>query len=151
GKNAWVEKRRLEKQWKDVVAYDASDLEQWVEQSIPGQAWFANETQRPSRGVRTLERYWMEWASVAEPTLSEELFASAVIGSRDTILRYVSKPPNGPLTIAADSAGEAVAFIAQAFGVAGGNELAQYRDKVLLLEKPGVLPEISEGVKGAVV
>ena len=43
GKDKWVKDRKAQGQWKDVRAYDASDLEQWLEQSISGQAWFAND------------------------------------------------------------------------------------------------------------
>src|SRR3546814_6710465 len=34
GKESWVKDRKKEKLWKHVRAYDASDLEQWLEQSI---------------------------------------------------------------------------------------------------------------------
>ena len=36
---ARVTEKKKEGSWKDVRAYDSSDLEQWVEQSLPGQAW----------------------------------------------------------------------------------------------------------------
>lgn len=35
GKDAWAKQRRAEQHWKDVRALDASDLEQWLEQSVP--------------------------------------------------------------------------------------------------------------------
>jgi len=43
----WPGKTTLEKQkneasdWKAVTVFDASDLEQWLEQSVPAQIWFA--------------------------------------------------------------------------------------------------------------
>lgn len=45
-KTTWVAANKAKGLWKDVRAYDASDLEQWLEQSLPAQAWFA-----PSTGV----------------------------------------------------------------------------------------------------
>src|SRR6185369_7961213 len=62
GKAAWVRATRAKRCWKDVRAYDASDLEQWVEQSLPAQAWFANETHLPGHGVRSLDACWKDWA-----------------------------------------------------------------------------------------
>lgn len=59
--------------WKDIRAYDASDLEQWMEQSVSSRIWFANETGRPSDGVRTLERCWADWANVTDPYLHSSL------------------------------------------------------------------------------
>ena len=46
---AWVEAKKAKRLWKDVRAYDASDLEQWLEQSLPAQAWFANERHIPAQ------------------------------------------------------------------------------------------------------
>lgn len=60
GKVAWIKENRAKASWKDVRAYDSSDLEQWLEQSIAGQAWFANETRRPSDGIRCLDKSWAD-------------------------------------------------------------------------------------------
>lgn len=47
GKAKWETDAKAKGQWKDVRAYDAQDLEQWLEQSLAGQAWLANETHHP--------------------------------------------------------------------------------------------------------
>ena len=44
GKDAWALEKRDEGQWKDVRAYDASDLEQWLEQSIAVQSWMSGDS-----------------------------------------------------------------------------------------------------------
>ena len=31
-------------EWRDVRAYDAVDLEQWLEQSLPAQTWLLDDT-----------------------------------------------------------------------------------------------------------
>jgi hypothetical protein len=36
--------------WKAVRAFDASDLEQWLEQSIPAQVWLAEQLALPVNG-----------------------------------------------------------------------------------------------------
>ncbi len=41
GEKRWVALQVGKHEWKDVRAYDASDLEQCLEQSIPAQAWLA--------------------------------------------------------------------------------------------------------------
>ena len=38
GKDKWVKEKEALGEWKSVRAYDASDLEQWLEQSIPRKA-----------------------------------------------------------------------------------------------------------------
>lgn len=72
-KSKWVTEKKAEGSWMDVRAYDSSDLEQWLEQSLPGQAWFANETGVPAKDVRSLDKCWVDWANVAIPPLPGSL------------------------------------------------------------------------------
>ena len=58
GKDKWIAAAKAKKSWKDVRAYDAADIEQWLEQSLAGQTWFANETQIPAEDVRSLDKCW---------------------------------------------------------------------------------------------
>lgn len=147
GKTAWIKTQKTKNEWKNVRAYDSSDLEQWLEQSIAGQTWFANETHILSKGVRTLEKCWTDWADVVSPSLSGELFRSAIENAKQIILSRLSNQPYEPTVIAADSADEALAFLAQLFGGAGGEELAKYRDHILVFDEPGVLPILAQGTK----
>jgi plasmid maintenance system antidote protein VapI len=143
GKATWVAARKAKGLWKDVRAYDASDLEQWLEQSLPAQAWFANERHIPAQHVRSLDKCWADWATVSTPPLTGALFSSAIEATKRTMLSRLSKPSEGPIIITADSTEEALAFLAQLLGERGGEELASYRDRVLVFDKPGVLPRLA--------
>jgi addiction module HigA family antidote len=147
GKAAWVAATKAKGVWKDVRAYDASDLEQWIEQSLPGQAWFANERHIPAQDVRSLDKCWADWADVATPPLTGALFNSAIEATKRTMVSRLSKPSGGPILIAADSTEEALAFLAQLLGERGGEELASYRDRVLVFDKPGVFPRLAAAVQ----
>lgn len=139
GKSDWAVQRRAEKQWKDVRAYDASDLEQWLEQSIPGQVWFSNETNTPSKGALALSAYWKTWSADCKPALVHSLFSEALSG--DTSEKIAKKlEANGTVTISADSRGEGLAFIDAAF--ASEKELQELRDRMVLFSEPGVLPAL---------
>jgi addiction module HigA family antidote len=142
-KAAWIATKRAKRLWKDVRAYDASDLEQWLEQSLPGQAWFANETHVPAEHVRSLDKCWADWANVATPPLTGALFSSAIEATKRTMLSRLSKASEGPILIAADSTEEALAFLAQLLVERGGDELRSYRDRVLVFDKTGVLPRLA--------
>lgn len=147
GKSTWAKAARAKGQWKAVRVYDASDLEQWIEQSLPGQAWFASETHLPAQDVRSLDKCWIDWANVSTPPLAGELFNSAIDAAKRTMLSRLSGQPDGPIVIAADSTEEALAFLAQLLGERGGEELAAYRDRVLIFDKPGVLPRLAQGAQ----
>jgi hypothetical protein len=40
-------------EWKAVRAFDASDLEQWLEESVPAQLWLAQKLGLPTTHRRT--------------------------------------------------------------------------------------------------
>lgn len=145
GKSTWVAEAKAKRLWKDVVAFDASDIEQWLEQSLPAQVWFAGETNSAAQHVRSLDKCWADWANVSTPPLTGTLFSSAIEATKRTALSRLSKPAEGPIRIAADSTEEALAFIAQLFGDSGGEELVSYRDRVLVFDQPGVLPRLAVG------
>ena len=135
GKNDWEKERRAEGQWKDVRVFDSSDLEQWMEQSIPAQAWFADETGIPNEGAFSLEACWKEWQADCEPALVPELFDQAVGEYRRHVLRWLEEKPGRPLMISADSAEEGLAFLHVVFS---GDEppLRENGDKIVVFKKP---------------
>ncbi|MBN9495236.1 MAG: HigA family addiction module antidote protein [Alphaproteobacteria bacterium] len=142
GKIDWVVAMRATKQWRDVRAYDASDLEQWLEQSPAAQAWFAGETQRPSEGVRSLDRCWSDWTNAANPHLAAELFDTAKSVVKPKIVSMLAVPAEKPLIVSADSKDEALAAIAQTFSEP---DLVGKRDRVLVFDRPGSLTKLAHG------
>ena len=111
GKQTWAKEKAALGPWKDVRAYDASDLEQWLEQSAPTQVWFTERLGQPVEGYRSLEQCWSKWASVCEPVLSPALFDPAVERFSKDFKNWLENPPARPFIIAADSRDEALAFL----------------------------------------
>jgi addiction module HigA family antidote len=141
-KDTWAAERRDEGVWKDVRAYDRSDLEQWLEQSIPAQAWFANETGRPESKVRSLDKAWRDWTGVATPPMSVRLFDTAIDAGEQTLDRYLSNKPSRPLVIVADSTNEALAYLSAQ--ISSDNErLGKFRDRVVIFDQPGVFEKLA--------
>lgn len=147
GKAKWTDAKKKEHLWKDVRAYDASDLEQWLEQSLAGQAWFANETHNVNNGVRSLDKCWNDWADVSEPPLTGKLFTSAIQAAKRKILSRLSKCSEGPTIVAADSKEEALAFVSQLLSQTAEPELAYFRDRVLVFDEPGALAKLAESTQ----
>ncbi len=111
GKRSWAEGKKTRSEWRNVRAFDASDLEQWLERSIPAQARMREFQGGAGQGVTTLGRIWLEWAHVTEPELPEELFASAGERHRGQIEDWLKALPGRPLVVTADSTLEALAFL----------------------------------------
>lgn len=145
GKDEWVKARKKEKLWKDVRAYDASDLEQWLEQSIPGQVWFANETGQDAQGALSLDKAWKIWAADCEPPLKPSLFDDALAAYRSTLKRAVTATDYKPIVISADSRDEALAFLCAGFS-ADDAELGQFRDRIIVFRETGALSKFAAQV-----
>ena len=111
GKETWGKEKAALGDWKDVRAHDASDLEQWLEQSAPTQVWFAERLGNQTSGYRSLDGYWSDWAEICDPELSPGLFDAAVQEFSAEFRRWLGEPPVRPFIVAADSREEALAFL----------------------------------------
>ena len=132
-KNTWAESKQQSGGWKAVRAYDASDLEQWLEQSVSTQAWFAERLGIDVDGATTLDACWKEWADASEPPLSKTLFRTSVETARDKLQAWLSEPPLKPFIITADSETEALAFVSCALEALGKSP-GEFYDRTLVLK-----------------
>ena len=114
-KDKWAQAKNATGEWKAVMAFDASDLEQWLEQSIAGQIWLADQLELPTQGCQTLDRFWDDWRSASDPLMTDKVFAPSVEVHLTRFKEWLAKPSGQPLYVAADSTGEAVAFLAGLF------------------------------------
>ena len=110
-KNSWVERKRESNYWKDVRCYDASDLEQWVEQSAPTQIWFAEQIGITVNGLMSLDQCWSRWSEVCEKGFPKKMFEGSIKKHSEKIQQWLDAPPTEKLVIAADSEQEALAFL----------------------------------------
>ncbi len=136
GKTTWEKQKNEAGDWKAVRAFDASDLEQWLEQSVPAQIWLAEQLGLPISGYETLEQAWHRWADASEPHLTPEIFASSIAAYRGTFRAWLEKPSDRPFVVAADSQGEALAFLACLFD---DEELRQFKDLSAVFASPATL------------
>ena len=145
GKTAWIKEQKAKKNWKDVRAYDASDLEQWLEQSLPGQAWFANETGQDADGALSLDEAWKVWNADCEPELTPALFADAIRSAEATVRRGLTEMPYRPLVVTADSKDEALGFLSAVFAP-DSEQFGVFRDRIIVFRKPGALSKLASKV-----
>ena len=114
GKDEWAEERRAEHTWKDVGAYDATDLAQWINDAPGVGARFAREIGKlPMSGVQSLEAFWEEWSHATAPALAREV----VLAGRDKEIErlgvWATSAPRS-LYVQAETRDEAIAFVAAA-------------------------------------
>ena len=113
GKVEWERKKKADGDWKAVKAFDASDLEQWIEETITPRIWLAGKLRIPTAGFQTADRFWDCWARASDPPLTAAIFTPSLDAHVQNFKKWLEKDPSdGPFTVAADSKEEAVAFIA---------------------------------------
>ena len=144
-KDDWIRDRQVEGQWRVVRAWDASDLEQWLEQSIPVQAWFGACRGLNMSGVKSLDRCWVEWCADCRPSFTEDIFAESMAAFQDKVLSHLRDGPGELLRIVADSRQEGLAFLSSALPQEGE---AGFRDRVVVFSQPGPLSELAVGSPG---
>lgn len=141
GKDDWKRAQQSKKLWKNVVVLDSSDLEQWIEQSIPAQVWFRNELGRNYRGTLSLDRCWVQWNADCDPAFTTDVFDEASLIAGKKLLSHLQKS-DATLRIAADSILEGLAFI-HAMLSSEEPELAALRDRVVVFSEKGPLTELA--------
>ena len=113
GKAQWVRRKEDTENWMAVRAYDASDLEQWLETTVAPRIWLAGELGIPTEGFETADRFWDRWAAASAPPMTPAIFAPSVVARAKEFKQWLDgKPGDRPFTVAADSREEAIAFVA---------------------------------------
>ena len=140
-KEKWAESKRAAGDWKEVRALDASDLEQWLDGSIPARMWLAEKLGLPVDGFETLDACWRRWAEASEPEMTPAIFAPSLDAHRDAFREWLGKPPDRPFKVAADSRGEALAFLSCLFEEDGLD--ARWRDLAAVFDSAGTLRKLA--------
>ncbi len=138
-KGQWAAEKAELGHWRAVRAFDASDLEQWIEQSASAQIWLAQELDRPVAGYRVLDQCWRIWAHACEPRLLPCLFKAATETHARTIERWL-KDPSKALEITADSVKEGLAFL---YCFLHAPSKAMWSDRTVVFDAPAALQHIS--------
>ena len=115
GKDNWAAEKEAAGEWNVVRAFDASDLEQWLEQSISAQMWFAEILGMTVGGFETLDQFWETWSAASEPKLAPAVFESAITTHCEKLKNWLERESKEPFVVTADSKGEALALLACLF------------------------------------
>jgi hypothetical protein len=111
GKDDWVKEKVKQGKWLDVRAYDADDIEAFLEIAPAVHIWASILLGKRPEGAIDISHYWEEWVSVTRPQTTTTL----VIAGRQEEVNRVSEWLQGPpscLSLQAETQDEAVAFLA---------------------------------------
>lgn len=113
GREKWVQARQAEGLWHEVRAYDADNLDAWLETAPATHLWISILLGKHPEDAADLTSWWETWSEVTKPRLSPDLIVSARNETVDRIHHWVDGSPV-PLALQADTREEALAFFAAA-------------------------------------
>lgn len=108
-KEKWAKQRTSEGIWKEVRAYDADDLEAWLEAAPAVHVWFSLVVGKHTFGLQDFSHTWDEWSGSTSPALSPRLVAGGRTKSVEAVHAWLRTPAK-PFALQADSPEEALAF-----------------------------------------
>ena len=112
GKEKWIAARRAEGRWRDVRAYDADDLETWLETAPTAvHIWISVLLGKRPETAIDLKNWWENWSGATEPAVGHGLVISGRTDEASRVLRWLEDTPS-TLALQADSREEALAFLA---------------------------------------
>ncbi|MGB7328618.1 MAG: hypothetical protein WBD31_27320, partial [Rubripirellula sp.] len=96
-KGDWVAERKKENKWKNVVALDCNDVEQWTHRHPHVDLWLADLLRLPCRGLIDLNRRWDELSSVGKHALSTDVFLVGRDQAMHAIQEFLDAEPSAVL------------------------------------------------------
>jgi len=134
----WAALKRREGFWRDVLAFDADDLEAVLDEAPAVQFALAEILGKPASGVRTLENWWSCFSIQSSPALSPEL----VLGGREdeaAMLLRLLEQETRQTTISAQSADDLLAFVAATLMTSPEDERDDLLAKSLIISEAAAL------------
>lgn len=114
-KSKWLVEHRAKAEWCNVLAFDADDLEQWLEQTPAVALQFAEELGFSGWGVESPTHYWQLWSEQCLPAITPEAFFIDRTQTRERLIEKINEclrqNKQHTLAVSADSLEEATAFV----------------------------------------
>lgn len=131
GKKEWMAARQSEGIWREVRAYDADDVESWLELAPAVHIWLSILLGKHPENAVDLGNFWADWSETTRPTTTAEF----VLSGREEIGQRVQdwlRSPSAPLALQGESREEALAVFAAALQQLPLEERTSYLSRVVI-------------------
>jgi hypothetical protein len=109
-KKKWATARRKEQVWRDVRAFDADDLEAWLQDAPATHVWFSRLLGVMPAGVDVLETTWTDFAEATTPATSTAFMLAGRQETSKELTTWLASG-TGTLTVVAESMSDAIGFV----------------------------------------
>ena len=120
-KKEWAENRQEEGSWRQVHAFDATDLAAWLLEASGVADWFARLIGKlPEEGVVCLEDWWENWTGSTQPKISADLVLAGRVEVAEAITNWVAETESA-FYVQGDVRDEAIAAMAASAWLTAGS------------------------------
>jgi hypothetical protein len=110
----WLAERRAEGAWAQVHAWNASDLEAWLETAPHVHLWLSQEIDSRITDARSLEEWYAQWADLSRPhKVPREMLLRGREAEARLLLEWLESDPRRHL-LQGTTPDEVIAFVAAA-------------------------------------
>lgn len=132
-KKAWEEEKRKLGEWRDVRAFDADDIEQWVERGSFGFiAWLGRQIGSRPTGVDDIGQRWEAISRFAVHPLVPKVYLAGRDQSLKQIREWLNARPTH-LQIACRSLGEVIDFFCAAIASMDENDRVRVESQAVII------------------
>lgn len=132
-KDKWEKEKKSEGIWADVRAYDADDLEQWLEQAPAVHAWLAGLMGKWSEEAQDISSFWDEWQNSTSPVMSTQLYLAGREKEVEEVHNWLQGEAS-KLTIQADTCEEVIAFFAAVIHQMPQEQSVEYLSRCIIVQ-----------------
>lgn len=132
-KDKWEREKKSEGIWADVRAYDADDLEQWLEQAPAVHAWLAGLMGKWSEEAQDIGSFWDEWQNSTSPVMSTQLYLAGREKEVEEVHNWLQVEPS-KLTIQADTREEVIAFFTAVIHQMPQEQSVKYLSRCIIVQ-----------------
>ena len=111
GAEEWAFQQQPKHLWRSIKVLDATDLKDWIEESVGVQLWLMDQMGLKREGFQWLRVAVRDWSAVADPPLGTALLGSSIEKHLTTWREWLRSPLRNPLTVIGESMGEALLFV----------------------------------------
>ncbi len=129
-KTSWRDARRKHGSWADVRAYDALDLEIWMERVPSAHVRISEILGREPRDARTPDAWWTTWSRQTDPALPRTFLLAGRDAAAAGLTQALLQPPQ-VITVTAASQTEALAVVCASL-VDDSSAVAPFRARALV-------------------
>lgn len=146
-KDDWTHQKRSEGYWKDVIAYDATTLSQWLSLAPVTSRWLASQkgmSKIPADGVLTAEEYLKEWCTGPHGIKLRPGCVTAGRSAEKERLLSALKGEASLISIKASTREEAIAFaLASADTLEEEEEKSRFFARTLIVDEAASYRQLS--------